>query len=114
MRAQIRLRRSTELALAALRNVERHDVIADAHRLDARSNRLDNAAAFVSENNWEESLGILAAQRECVRVAHARVEDAKAHFAAFRRIDVDLLERERFVRLPGDCGAAADGLALSG
>ena len=58
--AQVRLARLAKLALAALGRVERHDVVADLDVLDARADALDDAAAFVPEDDGERTLRVLA------------------------------------------------------
>ena len=110
--AQIRLRRLAELALTALRNVQRDDVIARLHTGDALANTLDNTATLMAEHYREEALRIVTV--ECVRVgvAHAREEHFYAHLVRLWQRHFDCLDRERLLRLPGDGSTASDHFAL--
>jgi hypothetical protein len=59
-----------ELALSALRGVERDDVVANLDVGDTLADRLDDSAALVSADNGEGTLGILARECVCIGVAH--------------------------------------------
>lgn len=66
-RAEVGLARLAHLALLALGSVKRDNVVADLDVVDALTDRLDNAATLVAENNGKGTLGVLA--RESVVVA---------------------------------------------
>ena len=40
--------------------LKRNDVVANLHRCNALTYRLDDTSTFVSKHNWEGSLGILS------------------------------------------------------
>lgn len=62
--AQVGLAGLAELALLALGSVEWDDVVADLDVCHAFSDRLDNTAAFVSEDDGKGSFGIIAGKCE--------------------------------------------------
>src|SRR5690606_14233555 len=68
---EVRLARLAEFALAAFGCVERNDVIAGLDARDAGADFLDDSAAFMTENDRERALGVVARQRKRVGVTHA-------------------------------------------
>lgn len=73
--ANIGLAGQTELAVVALGNVAWNHVVAWCYRGHALADRLDNAGALVAENHGEQTLGIQAAKRVCISVAHTSRKD---------------------------------------
>src|SRR5262245_16455188 len=69
--AEVRLARRAGLALAALRRVERDDVVALLERPDARAHVHDDARAFVAKDDGKEAFRVRAGARELIRVADA-------------------------------------------
>lgn len=69
---QVGLARFAELAVAALRRVQRHDVIADLDTGNTLADGLDDTRSFVAENAGENALRIMTAKGVQVRVAHGR------------------------------------------
>ena len=105
-RAQIGLARQARLALAALRRVQRNDVIADLQRGHAATDVDHDAGAFVTEDHREQAFGIRARARELIGVAHAARLDLDQHLAVARSIEVDGDDFERFAGGLGDGGAS--------
>ena len=72
---------------------------------DAGADLAHDAGAFVAEDRRETPLGIEAGERVGVGVADARRHDLDQHLARFRTVEVDGLDGEFLLRLPGDRGA---------
>ena len=81
--AEVGLPREARLAAAALRRVERDDVVALRDRGDARADVDDHARPFVAEDHREQPLGIGARAGELVGVADAGRLDLDQHLPAF-------------------------------
>ena len=94
-----------ELALAAFGRVERDDVVAQLERRHAFADLDHHAGAFMAEHGGEQALGVVAAEREGVRVADAGVGDLHQDLAALRGRDVDLNDFQRFAGSECDCCA---------
>ena len=103
--AQVRLARHAELALAALRRVERDDVVAGRDGRYAGADILDDRAALVAEDGREHPLGVGAGQRVGVRVADAGGDVSDEDFALLRPFDVDLFDLEWLARFMGHGGS---------
>lgn len=69
--AQVCFGRPAELALVALWDVQRHNMVARLHRGHPFAHRLNNAAPLVPKHDWECAFGIETAQSVGVSVAHA-------------------------------------------
>ena len=87
--AQIGFAAFAEQAFAAFGGVQRDHVVARLHAGHAFAHLDDDARAFVAEHGGKDPLGVIAAQGECIGVAHAGVRDFDEHFALFGRGDVD-------------------------
>src|SRR4029077_281100 len=100
--AEIRPPRETELAVAALGDIERDHVVADGQRPDPGTDLLHHAGALVSQNRRKESRRIAAAHRVGVGVAHARRGEPHEALARLRSVEIDVVDLERPARLPAD------------
>jgi len=80
---------------------------------DALANGLNNAGAFVSKDDGESALGVLAGKSVGIGVADAGVVDFDADFVRARGKDFDVLVRELLTGGPGNGGLAGDCLRLS-
>ena len=104
--AEIGAARQAGFALPAFRRVERDDVVAGLHRGHARADLAHDARALVAEDGGKLALRIEARERVGVGVADAGRHDLDQHLAGLRAVDVDRLDGERLVGLPGDGGAS--------
>ena len=77
---------------------------------DALANRLDDARTFVSQDNGESTLGVLARQRVRVCVADTGVVDLDADLVGLGRRNLDVLNAQLLASLPGNGSLAGDGL----
>lgn len=111
--AQIRLRTQAEFAFATLRNVHGHNVIAGRETQHSFAATLHNAGTLVTEDDGENTLGIMTAQRRGVRMTNARCDNANAHFVGFRRCHLDRFDGERLAFGPGDCCSAGYDLCMT-
>src|SRR5579871_663770 len=107
--AKVRLARQAGLALAALRCVERYDVIAFFHRRDAGADVHDDAGAFMAEYHGEQPFGVCARPGELVGVADAARLDFHQHFTGARTFQIDRLDDERLARFVRDCSFGLHG-----
>ncbi|MNQ60962.1 hypothetical protein D3C85_752630 [compost metagenome] len=80
-------------------------MVAGLERGDAFADFDHHARAFVAQHGGEQALGIIAAQREGIRVADAGVRDLHQHFAALRGRDVDFNDFQRLAGSECDCCA---------
>lgn len=94
------------------------------------SDESSHTPTFMSKNGREDALGILAGQRVCVRVTntgavmtrktvrrgHLRnlgldlLENLNSDFMSLRRQDLDILDAEGLLGLPGDSRFTVDNL----
>ena len=102
-RAQVGLARGAALALAALRRVERDDVIACFQRPDAGADVHHDARAFVAEDRREQALRIGAGERVLVGVADAGGLDLDQHLAGLRPLELDRVDDQRPSRFKCYC-----------
>jgi len=63
----------------------------------------------MAQHHGEQALGVVTAQGEGIRVAHARVGDADQHLALLGRRHVDLDDLQGFSGLEGHGGFGFDG-----
>ena len=103
--AEVRLAGLAELALAALRRVERDHVVAGRHGGHAGPDLFHDRAALVAEDRGEQSLRVGARQGVGVRVADAGGDDAHQDLAFLRAFDVDFFDLEWLARFVGDRGS---------
>ena len=94
-------------ALAALRREERHDVVAGRERVDARSDPLDDAGAFMAENGRCVARGVGAGSGEQIGMADPARDEPDEHLSRLRVGQLDRLDLERSAELPEDCGLNA-------
>ena len=86
------------------------DVIADAHGGDVLAHRLDDAGAFMAEQEGAvEREAAVAVDHVQIAVADAGGDRAHQDLAAPRLVDVHLLDRQRFVHLAEDRGCHLHG-----
>ncbi len=111
--AQIGLARGAELAFAALRRVERNDVIADGDTGDAGPYLFDDTAALVAENRRERPFRILARQGKRIGVANARGDEPNQDLAFLRAIEIHFFDRQGFTGFPGYSRSSLHGIATS-
>ncbi len=104
-RAEIGLAGQARGTLPAFGRVERDDVIALGDARDALADVDDDSRPLVTENGWEQSLGIGARQGEIVGVADAARLDLDENLALARAIEVDLHDFKRLAGGDGDGGA---------
>ncbi len=114
--AEVGLAGEAELALPALRGVERDHVVAGGQRRYARADLLHDAGALVAEYGREAPLRVLPAHGVGVGVADAGGGEPHQHFAGPGAFEVDLGHLERCPRLPAHGGADlhADPSSASG
>src|SRR5690606_32519498 len=99
--AEIGLAGLAELALAAFGRVERDHVIADLDARDPGADLLDDSTAFMAENDRKRALGVVAGQRERIRVTHAGRHEAHEHFAGLRTFEIHLFDGQGLPGFPG-------------
>ncbi len=103
--AEVRLAARAVRALAALRRVERDDVVALLQRAHPGPDVDDDAGALVPQDGREEALGILARERVRVGVADPGRLDLHEDLPFLRALDVDRLDRQRLPCPSGHGGA---------
>ena len=108
-RTQVRLPAQARFAAAALRRVQRDDVVPLLDRRHARTDVDHDARAFMPEDDREQALGIAPGAGELIRVAHPRGLDLDEHLARARAFEVDGLDHQGFTGFVGDCGACFHG-----
>ncbi len=77
-------------------------MITGFHAGDSRTDLLDDASAFVTQDHREHSFRIGSGQSEGIRVADTGRHDANQNFAGFRSVEIDLLDAEWFIRFKGN------------
>ena len=107
--AEVGALREAAFALPAFGCVERDHVVADLHRGHACTHLAHDAGALVAKNRRELAFRIKARERVGVRVADAGRPILDQHLAGTRAADLDRLDGQRLVGLPGDGGAALHG-----
>lgn len=89
--AQVGLAALAELALAALWNVQRHDVVSNGNASDALADALDDSRALVTQNDGENGLGVLSRQQVRVSVAQSGAHNLDANLSGLRGGYLDFL-----------------------
>jgi len=107
--AEIGLGVQAVLALAALRRIERYDVVAGFQRGDARPDLDYDASAFVAHDGRKQPFRIGTRDGEVVRVADTGGLDLDQDFASLRPLDVDLDDFKRLTSGKGDGGTRFHG-----
>lgn len=110
---QISFRVLAILALFALWDIKRNDVISDGESGDAFSDAFNNSGAFVSEDDWEESFWIVSVKSVGVSVANGGEEDFDANFVGFWWCHLDGFDGKGRLGTPGDSSFAIDNLSNS-
>src|SRR4029077_7870970 len=82
--------------LAAFRDIERDHVIAGPQGGNALPYVDNDACALVSEDRREPSFGVLARERERVRVTDPRCLQFDEHFAFTRSVELNIDDFKRF------------------
>lgn len=85
-------------------SLESNNMVTGLHICDALTNRLDNTSTFVSKNDGESTLGVLARQCVGIGMAHAGVVDLDADFVGLGHANLDVLDGEVLAGFPGDSG----------
>ena len=93
----------TVLALAALRGIERDDVIAGPQAADPCPHLDHHPGALVTEDGRKGPLGVFARQGEGVRMAHAGRFDLDEHLAGTRPLQIDFDDVQRLPRGKRNC-----------
>jgi hypothetical protein len=101
--AQVLMTRRTAGAAAAGGDEPEHDVIARLQPADALAHLLHHAGALVAADDGQLE-GQVTGDEVLVRVAHAGAGELDEHLTRLRRVQLDLLDAPRCVRLPQDCG----------
>src|SRR6185369_15846422 len=109
-RAKIGLARQAGLALAALGDVERDDVVAAPDGGDAGAEVDDDAGPLMAEDRRKEPLGVGAGTGEFVGVADAGGFELDQHLARPRPIEANRLDRQRRAGAMRDCSTYVQGL----
>src|SRR3954463_1885459 len=79
-------------------------MIAGLERGHAAADIDHHPRAFVTEDHWEQTLGICAGASELVGVTHAARLDLDQHLAITRPVEIDRGDFERFAGGVGDGG----------
>ncbi|MNG01652.1 hypothetical protein D3C84_846420 [compost metagenome] len=103
--AEVGLAGCAELTVAAFRGVQRDHVIPHRHRLHAFADGLDDAAAFMPEDDWKEAFRIRAGQGKRIGMADAGGDDSHQHLPGLRGGHIDFDDLQRLVRREGDSGS---------
>jgi hypothetical protein len=77
-------------------------VIAGLDALHAFADFLDDAAAFVTEDGRERTLGVGARQRVGIRMANARRNEPHQHLAFLGTSELDFLDAQWLAGFPRD------------
>jgi hypothetical protein len=100
--------------------LECYNMISRLDGCDSLTNGLDDTSSFVTENDWESSLGVLAGQSVCIYcsissvvtsvednahtcVADTGVVDLNADFVSLWWCDLNVLDAQFFAGLPRNC-----------
>lgn len=89
--AQVGLSTLAELALAALRHVQRNDVVTDGNASHSLANALDDSRTFVAENDGEDRFRVLSREQVSVGVAQSSADDLHTDLASLRGSNLDFL-----------------------
>lgn len=90
--------------LALVHLLKCNDVVTRLHVGDALSHRLDDAGTFVTQDNGEGSLGVLAGQRVRICVADTCVVNLDTDLMGPGRSDLDVLDGKVLAGFPGNGG----------
>lgn len=88
-----------------------NDIVAGLDVGHSGSDAFDYTGTFVSQNDWESTLGIFPAECVGIRMAETIVVYADANFVRFRRRNLDFLDAQVFAGSPRHGGFASDSLA---
>src|SRR5882757_2457089 len=102
-RAEIGLLREAGLALAALRGIERNDMVAFLDRCHAGSDIDDDAGSLVPENRGEQSLGIGAGAGKFIGMADTGRFDFHQYLSGARPLQIYHRDLERLAGGVGNC-----------
>ena len=107
--AEIGLARQAVFALAALRRVQRDNVVSRREPRHSGADLDHHAGAFVAQNGGEEALGIQTGQGEGVGMAYPRRFDLNQDFPLSGAFDLDRLDGQGISCLVSDGGANLHG-----
>ena len=89
--------------LGGLDVLEGNDMVAGLYIGDALTDGLDVSGTFVTEDDWEGTLGVLAGECVGICVADTGVVDLNADFVCPGRKNLNLLDGEVFAGFPSNC-----------
>lgn len=72
-------------------------MIANLHRRNSLTNRLNDTSCLVTKNAWELSLRVLTGECVQIRVAESVGDNFQANFARFRRSNDNFFNTKRLV-----------------
>jgi hypothetical protein len=104
-RAQVRFPRQARGTGAALRRVQRDDMIADLHAGHPGANLAHDAGTLMPHDGREQALRVRARDRELVGVTDARRLDLDEHFSGLGPFQVHLDDFQGLCLLEGDGSA---------
>ena len=110
---EIGLRIPAKFAVSTLCSVQRDDNVAWFHVIDALANGFDGSAAFVTENDWEKTFGIVSAECVSIRVADSSEVDLHSDLSGLWRIDCDRFNFEWLFWTPRNGCLASDDFTYS-
>ena len=90
-RAQVGLSTLAELAVTALRHVQRDDVITNGNASDTLADAFDDSRTFVAENNGEDGFRILSRQQVGIGMAKSSANDLHTDLSSLRGGNFDFL-----------------------
>ncbi len=102
---QIGFTGETELALAALRGIQRNHMITHGHTVYPRANLHHHTRTLVPQNGRKYAFGIRSTQSIGIRMADAGGHQLHHDFPLFGALQIHFFNTEGFACFPGDGGA---------